>query len=81
MVIASALRTRAAGRVGAAVEAAGFTREALADQLGITYETLSRKLAGRRSISPEELVEISAALGIRPSALLADTEPDEQAVS
>jgi transcriptional regulator with XRE-family HTH domain len=81
MVIASTLRIRAAGRVRAAVEAAGFTREALADRLGVTYDTLSRKLIGRRSISPEELIEISTALSIRPSALLADAEPDKRAVS
>lgn len=81
MVIASATGTRAAERVRAAIRAAGFTRRRFATKLGIHHVTLGRKLSGKRSISPEELIEISSVLDILPSALLVDAEPDDQAVS
>jgi transcriptional regulator with XRE-family HTH domain len=81
MVSPSTPGTRAAERARAAIRDAGYTRHAFAEKLGIPYGTLGRKLTGRRSISPEELIEISNVLSIRPSALLADADPDEQAVS
>ena len=52
----------------------GYTQEALAQELGISYTTLRRSLEqhrnDRRSFTILELGKIAAVLGIPPSALL-----------
>lgn len=53
-------------------EAAGLSQEDLAERLGTTAQTISRKETGARTLTLDELDQIAPVLGCRPADLLAD---------
>lgn len=59
-----------AGRVAAAVKAAGITRRDLSDRSGIPYTTLFRKINGYTSFNLEELAAVARVLEVQPSSLV-----------
>ena len=61
-----------AGRVQAAMKAAGLSEVALADQAGIPRSTLRRRFLGNTDWLTGELAALSAVLGVRLLDLLAD---------
>lgn len=55
-----------AAEVRAAMARANVTQSALAEQLTISKNTFSDRLAGRRPFTTDDLLEISEALGVDP---------------
>lgn len=59
-----------AAAVNDAIGVSGQPRRAIAQETGIPYPTLTRKLAGKTAFSLSELFLIAAATGVTPSHLL-----------
>lgn len=61
---------RTAQAVSQAVVAAGATISGLADEIGVPYSTLRRKLRGQSPLDVTDIFAIAQAIGVRPSTLL-----------
>lgn len=59
-------RELVAAEVRAAMARAQVTQSALLDQVSISRQTLSDRIAGRRPFTTDDLVEIGEALGVDP---------------
>ena len=53
---------------------AGFTGKALADERGVTPETVSRHMTGRVRLSLEDAGDYAAILGCTPEEILFDAD-------
>lgn len=70
----NSIRNEIAAEMRAAVSRSGVSRRDLAERVGMVPDTLYRKLRAERSFTIEELLDLAAALGVAPSALLPRTE-------
>ena len=62
-----ALTEWCAEAVDAAIDASGRTKLSIAEETGIPYSTLNRKLAAKADFMFRELLAIADALGVKPS--------------
>lgn len=69
-----AAQRRTAAAVTGAIEAAGLTRNRVAELTAIPYTRFYDKCDGARAFDAEELGRIASLLGIRIAALAADEE-------
>lgn len=56
-------------RVCAAVERSGIKKKVIADRIGVSEQTFSAMLAGRRKISADEFFNLCLALNTSPNEL------------
>jgi transcriptional regulator with XRE-family HTH domain len=63
-------RAYVAANVRAEAARLGLRQADLAGSLGVSQETLSRRLTGRVPFDVDELVDVAAALGVDPRELL-----------
>ena len=56
-------------RVCAAVERSGMKQKAIAERIGVSEQTFSAMLAGRRKINVDEFFGICLVLGVAPDDL------------
>lgn len=63
-------RTYVAANVRAEAARRSLRQQDLAASLGVSQETLSRRLTGRVPFDVDELVDVAAALGVDPAELL-----------
>jgi len=66
---------RTAEAVNNAIDASGHARRTIAQQTGIPYPTLARKLAGKTAFSFSELFLIAEATGVTPSRFVPYASP------
>lgn len=56
-------------RVRAAVEKSGLKQKAIAERIGVSEQTLSAMLSGRRKIDVDEFFKLCLVLGLAPNEL------------
>lgn len=75
-----AVRRRAlADAVISARTAAGLTQQQVAERSGLSRSAIARLEAGEASLSSDRIWDLGRALGLRPSAIFAAAEADEEA--
>ncbi|PPF78369.1 hypothetical protein C5B99_00245 [Pseudoclavibacter sp. Z016] len=62
-------------RVKKAIDQTGRSRRFVAEQVGIPYSTINRKLAFGAHFGLRELLLLAEALGISPSQFMTDDDP------
>lgn len=68
LALGQAVRRRREGRA--------WTIETLAHEAGVSRRTVLNLESGRHSIGVPSLFDLAAALGVRPSVLIAEAEPE-----
>ena len=58
------------------ITAAGYTQAEVADALGVTQTTVSRKIAGKSAWKVAELAQLAMLLGLTPAQVLAIVSED-----
>ena len=64
-------------RICAAVERSGIKKKVIADRIGVSEQTFSAMLAGRRKISADEFFNLCLALGVSPNELYGFSKREE----
>jgi len=81
MTTAAEVRDYLAAEVRAAMGRHEITRTQLATELGISIQTLSESLAGRRAFDVNELVIVCSVLHLDFASLFPAASPEPKAVS
>ena len=58
------------------ITAAGYTQAEVADALGVTQTTVSRKISGKSAWKVSELAQLAMLLGLTPAQVLAIVSED-----
>ena len=63
-------------RLAEKITAAGYTQADVADALGVTQTTVSRKISGKSAWKVSELAQLAMLLGMTPAQVLALVSED-----
>lgn len=67
-------------RVAAIIERSGIKQKAIAERIGVSEQTFSAMVSGRRKISAEEFYGICLAVNIEPNVMYGFNENENKVV-